>query len=765
MSILRSPVLIVGILLILAAGIAGIGPFFINWDIYKPALETQATKVFGRTVKIDGPVSLRLFPWPVIKAAQVRIANPPGALLEELARIDKFEAEIAPSPLLSGRISMRKIRLVRPEIALERLATGEVNWKIGGSSGIEGMPDADQIAVAGIEIIDGKVYLGDGRRGGLAEIGDVEGTVSAPSLQGPWRAQLVGTQEGNRLLVNVSTGKRRPKKPLNFHVSVTPQDDVGFVWEVDGETLRDDGKIKGKLSIAPHATADGRENPLNSAWQIRFVSDLEADFDNVRLDNIQVAPANRLATGNLMTGNASIRLGSRVVVDASLEAASIDLDSLAGQELSPLSDSAGFLEAATAVLESLPGGAQANLEMAVTSLVVGGETLTRAHVQASATPEALRIGEVSAGLPGQTRARFSGVMLPAASDGLPQLAGEIGVDSISLRDLAVWALPDKASQLAEVWTGARGRAAFTSKIGLTPNRLRLSDAVVKLDDASAKGSFLLARGDAPSVGLRIIADRINVDRYLPKGFSARAIEAGTVVGLTDLLATALAFGDAQFTIQADRLTMRGVDADDIAIDVGTANGDVELRTVEIGGIGDARLDIAGVLKFPDDGVAGSVSGTFKASDPRPFLRLVTVLDAATANAPWAKLLGPVDLKLLAEISTSAARNSLTVSANGNAAGATIAGRGQFAGRFEDWQQGDTTINAIIAGTNSASLLALAGLTPVKGGTEDASLVLEFKGKPSAALTGTATLNAFAGRSRFEAASRSMPPTDCRQPVS
>ncbi len=759
MSILKSPLTILGILLIIAAGVLGLAPYFVNWNEHKAEFQRQASLLTGRTVTIDGQISVRLFPWPSLTADNVRISNPPGSLLQDFAQVERVEAEIAAPALLSGQIEFRKVRLLRPVLALERLASGGTSWNINPARSLKGLPGADQIAVAGIDIVDGQVFLGDGRRGGLSEVAGVNGRLSAPALDGPWRIQLDAAQAGTPFGLSASTGKYRPGKPLNIAVSIIPKDDTGFTWSFDGETLREDGNVTGKLTVAPAVLAGGKANPLNSLWQVRVTSELTADFDRVSLRKIEVVPATDLAGGNLVTGEADIALGQRLDVDARLAAASLDIDQLLGRNLlrsasagtdaqaagdSPVTGgTAALLDSLSIVLQALPAETRIRFETAITSMIIGGETLTRVRLAGQASPEALRITEASGGMPGQTRAGFTGVLLPAANAIKPQLAGDLSLESVSVRDLATWALPDSAEAINRVWSGARGRARLEAKLGLTPDTIRLTGIKARLDDATATGSFRVTTGDTPSVSVRMVADTINVDRYAPRGFSNAAIEDGTFTGLADLAAGLLAFGDAQMTIQTDSLVMRGVEARDIAVDVDMSKGAIELRTIEIGGIGDARLDIAGVLTFPANGMTGSVSGTFKATDPRPFLRLAGIIDAAGSRAPWARRLGPVDVRILSELTTAAAENSLKATLRGTAAGASIDASATFDGNLQDWRAGKLVLDATATGSTSANLLALTGLEPVKGGDEPASVELKLSGTPSSALSGTARVSAFA----------------------
>ena len=114
----------------------------------------------------------------------------------------------------------------------------------------------------------------------------MQGRLKAPALDGPWRADITATQSGSPLALTVSTSKYRSRKPLKISASISPRGDSGFMWAFDGEALRDDGKVTGRLIVQPARQPNGKANPLNANLQVRVSGDVIADFDMVNLQNI-----------------------------------------------------------------------------------------------------------------------------------------------------------------------------------------------------------------------------------------------------------------------------------------------------------------------------------------------------------------------------------------------------------------------------------------------------------------------------------------------
>lgn len=64
MSVWRSPIAYVGVVLVLLiAGLSG-APLLIDWNNYRGAIEDYGRSVTGREFVVAGDISARLFPWP-----------------------------------------------------------------------------------------------------------------------------------------------------------------------------------------------------------------------------------------------------------------------------------------------------------------------------------------------------------------------------------------------------------------------------------------------------------------------------------------------------------------------------------------------------------------------------------------------------------------------------------------------------------------------------------------------------------------------------
>jgi len=704
MSAWKSPLLYLGMLIIAAAAAALAAPLFVDWDSYRGRLEAYGSELTGRDVKIAGSIDARLFPWPVLKLRDVRVANPEGAATPDLFTAGEIVLRMQLAPLLSGHVEVEAIDVDRPVFGFERLRSDEWSWSLAPGAGRR-FVDPERISVEAITLTNAAVVLADGRRGGSARLDVSSATLSAPSLSGPWRMHASAAYHGTEIELAMSTGKVRPDEPTTVSVTIDPKSGSGFSYAFDGEVGGSGEKpVRGRIKVTPTvAESEDDANLPASGWPAYTLrGELQADFDTIDLAKIEIAPTRSAEPGKFITGEASVRLGAAIDVKARLEAARLDVDSLANGKgsLRPLEE----LGALAGIVNQLPEGLAVSLDLAAASLVVGGEALESGRVRIEAGTGRVRVHDLSVALPGQSHIGFSGLFV--ADPGSPELSGELSLDAISLRDLAMWALPGNRRDISEVWSGARGRLKLAAKLDLSSGGVRLGNVVATLDDSQLSGGFGYRGGTDSELAIRLVANTLNLDRYAPEGLLSRGgRERRAEIGF-GLVSASMGFDNFQLTMQADRMTLHGVEAEDIAVDIG-ANGDgIELRTVQLGDVGGARLDVAGLVRFPGEGVSGSINASIDAVDPQGLLRLLGLLDG---SPKWAEALGPVNARLVAEATSLNKYTQASSSLTGTAGGVELSFDGRFDGEIAAWQDGHVKLDGEAKSGASRLMAALTGL--------------------------------------------------------
>ncbi len=153
------------VLILLAPVLVSLGaPMFIDLDSWRPQIEAAVQLVTGRTVRIG---RLSLVPWfsPTLRATDLTVANLPGDSRPDMLTVARAEMRLALLPLLTGRVEISRLLLVRPDILLERDAAGRANWQLGAwpATGAPPPPSAASPPGAAPDLRLRAVRIEDGR--------------------------------------------------------------------------------------------------------------------------------------------------------------------------------------------------------------------------------------------------------------------------------------------------------------------------------------------------------------------------------------------------------------------------------------------------------------------------------------------------------------------------------------------------------------------------------------------------------------------------
>lgn len=124
------------LLLVLAAGALAVLalPRLLDVERHRARIESALGQATGCAVDL-GAIDLSLWP-PGVRVSPVRLAPPRG---ESRVAVHAVEVRAAPWPLLRGRLEIREIRLVAPELSLVRTAEGfGVPWPGAAPAGAAG---------------------------------------------------------------------------------------------------------------------------------------------------------------------------------------------------------------------------------------------------------------------------------------------------------------------------------------------------------------------------------------------------------------------------------------------------------------------------------------------------------------------------------------------------------------------------------------------------------------------------------------------------
>lgn len=730
MKVWKSPILYLGLILIVAV-LAGLSaPYVIDWNGYRPGLEAYGRRIAGREVRIDGNVSARLFPWPRLILEDVHIANLPGLAEKEFASAERIDVQMTLAGLFSGTFQVETIAIDNPAVTFERNAAGQGNWQFQPASPLAGDDLLGRVKLDQVTLRNGTLRLVDRRRGGIVQLDDFNAALSAPDVRGPWRMRATTIHDDKAIDIGLNTGSWKAEEPFRFGLRIANADISGFSYSFDGSNLGD--HLEGTVRVEPAARAEGKSDTEGQLRPLVLTAKVNTTFDDVAFDEIQIAPMDESGGGTMMSGSARLSLGAALKATADLQSPHIDLDEIAGARTRALlREGEGFALAAQ-VLALMPAAFSVDGNIKVTSLKAGGQNLENVDLAISGDREALKVRRFKANLPGRSAVLVDGVFLPGGEGG--EFAGTLAAESGDLRLLTSWLWPEGKPDIDRLWTGDRGRVKFQSEISLRPSRLRFAKVRYELDGVAGSGELLVGLAGRKSADVRVVTDMLDADRYMPPSKSPG------LISMWRLLLPSETAPDVRLVVQSGRLLMNGVEAEDIAVDVISGTTGLELRTVQIGSVEGARLDADGLVMTNSQGSDGALGVVVTADDPRGLLRLAGILPKDGEPA-WARALGKTEMKGTFHIRPGQESPEMAADIAGTTGQLTLSATGTITG---DAIKGSADLSA----PDGAALAELIGFSPVASDAAPARVVATVSGSRAAGFLADLQAQAFGANFSF-----------------
>ena len=163
-------------LLALIAIAAVVLPLVVDPNDYKAEIATAVEQQTGRTLTIDGDISLSVFPWLGLDIGPTQFSNAAGFDEPSMARMQAVQVRVKLLPLLHKQLEVDKIRLSGLQLYLAKDKQGVTNWAdlTAAAEAVEpqdkaavqppadrGSSGLDSLAIGGIEITDASIRWDD----------------------------------------------------------------------------------------------------------------------------------------------------------------------------------------------------------------------------------------------------------------------------------------------------------------------------------------------------------------------------------------------------------------------------------------------------------------------------------------------------------------------------------------------------------------------------------------------------------------------------
>lgn len=467
-------------------------PPVLDWNRYRDVIGVLATGALGRPVRIDGPVTLRLLPQPVLTARTVALAEDENGVTATAAEL---RLRVGLLPLISGHVEAQELVLFGADLRLP--------WPLGPAATALRAPDWLSALTARIE--GGRLSVG------TVTLTGINATLSTREATGSWNAAGTGMLSGRAW--HFTARLTRPGSDGTAGVDLT----LDGQGPLAGTGLALTGQVAADGSVAGRASLRGSDmSQLVPAPAVPFRA--EGRFQMAG----GLAFADELAgeiAGSPARGAISVRFEPVPRLDMALTASRLDLDAW----LPPLLRSAGLAS-------GLPTGVDLSAEAAQ----LAGGTLRSLRAGVDIEGGRLHIREAQAILPGEATLTLEGEVLPADAGAARSAIfnGTARLTAPTLRTTLAWAEGAGIGRADSLPQGALRAAELRAHVVAGATQIALDRIEGTLDGDTLGGAITLRPGPRPVLRGRLTSPRLDLARWVPAAWeSGGAAALGTLAGL------------------------------------------------------------------------------------------------------------------------------------------------------------------------------------------------------------------------------------------
>ncbi|MDB5504515.1 MAG: hypothetical protein JWR89_4417, partial [Tardiphaga sp.] len=487
------------IAVIMALVAALIGPYFIDWNQFRPQFEAEASRVVGMRVWVDGALDARLLPAPSLRLRSVAIGGPndPGKI-----RAERLDVEFNLSSLMRGEWRATELTINGAAIDLGLDAQGRV--ELPASTG--------PFNLGGLAIdrlnLTGRVALRDAASRGTLELNDIAFSGDVRSLAaGAMRGDGNFTLSGERYPFRMSSGQTVDGNGTRVHLNLDAGTrplvvDLDGVLHFDARMPRFDGALVLTSPLGLKIKSAGDKLP--TPWRIS--AKVKADPAAAQLEALEASYGTEDAALKL-AGLADLRFGTSPLLHAVLSAKQFDADRFFAKE-SGSDEKTKLLPALRKLIASIPPApVPAQIEIGAEQIMLGGRPVQNFGADLHGDKTAWTIDRLELRAPGTTRVALSGAVAPSGPSG--GFKGAVSIDSSDPDTLAAW-----LQGRSDITYRNQKPLRVRGNLDASADRVAVEALKAEIDGGTVEGRVAFANANAAGgsrFDAELKADRLDLD--------------------------------------------------------------------------------------------------------------------------------------------------------------------------------------------------------------------------------------------------------------
>jgi hypothetical protein len=482
---------------IVALVAALIGPYFIDWNQFRPQFEAEATQVIGAPVRVAGELEARLLPSPSLRLRSVVVGG-----VNDLGKVraDKLDVEFSLGSLMRGEWRATELTIDGMALDLGLDPKGRIDWPASTGKFNLGTLSIDRLNLTG------RVALHDALSHGTLELNDIAFSGDVRSLAGAIRGDGHFSFQGNRTPFRVSTGQSADGNGTRIHLSIDPgaralSAELEGVVSFEARAPRFEGAVTLAALAVPRAKGGGSQQ---TPWRIS--AKVKADHAAAKLEQIE-ANYGVEDSALKLAGTGDIRFGASPLLHAALSARQLDADKFAAREIGVKDEPVRALPALRALIAAAgepPMSAQ--IELAAEQIIMGGRALQNFAADLRTDGQSWTIDRLDFRAPGATHVSLSGTSAQAGSSN--NFKGALSIESSDPDALVMWL--QGRSELAH---RSQKPLRLSGDVTVGARRVAIEAIKCELDGGAVEGRIALSHDASGGAMLdaELKAERLDLD--------------------------------------------------------------------------------------------------------------------------------------------------------------------------------------------------------------------------------------------------------------
>ncbi|MGA2994925.1 AsmA-like C-terminal region-containing protein [Bradyrhizobium sp.] len=516
---MQTTLLGLAIAFIIALVAALVGPYFVDWNQFRPQFEAEAAKVIGAPVRVAGELEARLLPSPTLRLRSVVVggANDLGKV-----RADKLDVEFSLGSLMRGEWRATELTIGGMALDLGLDPKGAIDWPASNGKFNLGSLAIDRLHLTG------RAALHDAMSHRTLELEDIVFSGDVRALAGSMRGDGSVTVSGSRYPFRVSSGQSPDGNGTRLHLNVDSgarpvSADLDGLLNFEGRSPRFEGAITWAAAAGGKGDkGDKGAAPANVPWRVS--AKVKADRTVAKLDQIEASyGADDIALK--LTGTGELRFGASPLLHAALSARQLDADRFAAREIAAAgkpgsakqisglnsgkdntADPVRVLPVLRALMSAFPQAPiPTELELAAEQIVLGGRSVQNFAGQLRSDENSWAVDRLELRAPGSTRVSLSGKTLDATAG---HFKGALTIESSDPDALVMW-----LQGRSEATYRSQNPFRLSGDVNIAADSVAIDNVKSEIDGGAVEGRIALthdaAKGAAFEAALK--AERLDLD--------------------------------------------------------------------------------------------------------------------------------------------------------------------------------------------------------------------------------------------------------------